>query len=115
MEPTVNMRVLIANEPPIYREVLSATLRELRPQIEVVTVEPSEVDHATVHLSPNLVVCSMLTETVETRSSAWIVLYPEGAAWALISVDGERRAVDGADFYLLLAIVDQIEDPAQSA
>jgi hypothetical protein len=34
------MRAVIANEPAIYREVISAALKELRPDIEIFTSEP---------------------------------------------------------------------------
>ncbi len=34
------MRVLVANEPYMYREAITDVLRELRPHIEVSVIEP---------------------------------------------------------------------------
>jgi hypothetical protein len=38
------MRVLVANEPRAYREVLAATLHQPRPQLVVFTAEPEDLD-----------------------------------------------------------------------
>ncbi len=56
------MRVIIANEPRAYREVLAATIERLRPNVELVNVEPSGVDELILRLRPQLVICSFLTE-----------------------------------------------------
>ena len=104
------MRILFANEPRLYRQVLSRVLQKLRPQIEVLTAEPAELDHLTLRLTPDLVVCSMLPKIVERRSNAWTLLYPEWTGTALVSMDGNRRVVDDIDFPVFLAMVHQIGD-----
>ena len=38
--PKSRLRVVLANEPLVYREVISATIRALRPRFEVFTKEP---------------------------------------------------------------------------
>jgi hypothetical protein len=67
------MRVLVANEPTIYREVISAAFRALRPCIQVFTAEPEELDREFSRLQPQLVVCSRLTRRVELDAPAWVV------------------------------------------
>jgi hypothetical protein len=62
------MRVLVANEPTIYREVISAAFRVLRPCIQVFTAEPEELDQEFSRLQPQLVVCCRLTRRVEPYS-----------------------------------------------
>jgi hypothetical protein len=69
-----NIRILVANEPRCYREVIAAAVHELRPHAEVITVEPADLDRAVVYRQPHLVVCSRLTEVVETHSPVWVVL-----------------------------------------
>ena len=73
------MRALIANEPAIYREVISATLKELRPDIEIFTSEPDDLEGEFLRIQPQLVVCSRPTKLVEREAPAWIELYPGGA------------------------------------
>jgi hypothetical protein len=106
MEP---VRIVVANEPRAYREVLAAAVQELRPQLEVLAVEPAELDGAVARLAPRLVVCSQLSEVVETRAPAWVVLYPEGEGRAVIGVGGRRTALNGGsiDFARVLMLIDK--------
>ncbi len=103
------MRVLIANEPQVYREVLCGTLEKLRPRVEVHAAEPEDLDEEVLRLTPGLVVCSRLTPVVERETPAWIELYPEHSRRANISVAGEKTTFDNVDFDTLLSILDRAE------
>ena len=101
------MRALIANGPAMYREVISAALRELRPDVEVFTAEPEDLEGEFLRLLPQLVVCSRLTKRVELGAPVWIELYPDGATHAVVgSLDGSRTILPGLDFDTLLSILD---------
>jgi hypothetical protein len=103
------MRALIANEPTIYREVISAALKELRPGIEIFTAGPEDLEGEFLRLRPQLVVCSQLTERVELDAPMWVELYPDGASYAVVrSPDGSRTTLTGIDFDTLLSILDSI-------
>jgi hypothetical protein len=103
------VRALIANEPAMYREVISAALRELRPDVEVFTAEPEDLEREFLRLLPQLVVCSNLTKRVELEAPAWIELYPDGASRAVVgNLDGSRTILPGIDFDTLLSILDGI-------
>ena len=103
------MRVLIANGPAMYREVISAALRELRPGVEIFTAEPEDLEAAFLRLRPQLVVCSRLTKRVELGAPAWIELYPDGAPYAVVgSSDGSRRTHPVMGFDTLLSILDAV-------
>ena len=101
------MRILVGNEPRFYREVIAATLQELRPHLEVVIVEPEDLDGAVVQCRPQIVLCSRLSEVVETRCLAWVLLYPHGEACVVISVAGRRHTVPDPGLDGLLRVVDQ--------
>ena len=101
------MRILVGNEPRFYREVIAATLQELRPHLEVVIVEPEGLDGAVVQCRPQIVLCSRLSEVVETRCLAWVLLYPHGEARVVISVAGRRHTVPDPGLDGLLRVVDQ--------
>jgi hypothetical protein len=103
------MRALIANEPTIYREVISASLKEFRPSIEIFAVEPEDLERAFLCLLPQFVVCSHLTKRVELDAPVWVELYPDGASHALVkSPDGSRMTLSSIDFDTLLSILDSI-------
>jgi hypothetical protein len=109
-----DMRILVANEPRAYREVLAAAVQELRPQVEVSTFEPEDLDDAVVCLDPHLVVCSRLSETVQSHALTWVMLYPEGEAHAEISLAGRRTTVASMEFNALLDVIDQTARLAQA-
>ena len=103
------MRALIANEPAIYREAISAALRQLRPGIEVFTAEPDDLEGEFLRLLPELVVSSQPTKRVESYASVWVELYPDGASHAVVrSIDGSREILSSMDFDELLSILDAI-------
>jgi hypothetical protein len=103
------MRIMVANEPRAYREVIAEAIRQLRTDLEVITVEPIELDGAIADLAPDLVVCSQLSEAIETGSFAWILLYPDGQTTAIISIQGHQSTPASIEFTGLLAAVDQAE------
>lgn len=73
------MRALIANEPRVYREVISDALMRLRPLVEVYCcVQAEVVDREVARFVPHLVICSRLTKSLRKRCPCWVVLYPEG-------------------------------------
>ena len=98
---------MIANGPAMYREVISATLREHRPGIEVFTSEPENLESEFLRLLPHLVVCSRMTKLIERDAPVWVELYPDGASYAVVgSLDGSRTILPGLDFDTLLSILD---------
>jgi hypothetical protein len=106
------IHVMVANEPPLYREALAATIRIVRPALETSLVEPQELDVATIRHELQLVVCSRLTDVVESQSLAWALIYPEGASWSELSLAGERTRVSHLDLSHLLAFLDKTVDHA---
>jgi hypothetical protein len=103
------MRVLVANEPFVYREVISAAFKELRPHVEVISAEPRDLDREFSRLVPHLVVCSRVTALVERGATAWVELYPQHASRAVVSLGGEEATSDAMDFDTLLSILDRAE------
>jgi hypothetical protein len=106
------MRALIANEPRVYREVISDALMRLRPLVEVFCcVEAGDLDREVARLVPHLVICSRLTESVRELCPYWVVLYPEGEDRAEIGGDGSlgiaARLLAGAGMDELLSVVDE--------
>ena len=107
-----NMRILIANDPRAYREVIGAAFQALRPHLEVTVADPADLDAEIARLDPHLVFCSQLTDAVQNVPLAWVMLYPDGEARAEIYIGGQRIAVADIEFERLLAIADEAEQLA---
>src|SRR3712207_3241283 len=86
-------RVLLANDPRSYREVIASAVHALRPNLDVFVAEPGEIEVKMESLSPDVVICSEVYPAVERGARAWIQLYPEGEGLAVVSVEGERATL----------------------
>jgi len=111
LEPDVSdVCVLVANEPRIYREVISAAFEHLRPSVEVVTAEAQHLNQEYLRLLPRLVVCSRLTKLVENNAPVWVELYPNSTPRAVVGGLGrEPSTLAGMDFDTLLSILDNVK------
>jgi hypothetical protein len=108
------LRILLTNEPRSYREAIAGAIRSIKPNTEVFVAGPEELDAKVKRLSPQLVICSHATPTVELRSLVWVELYPDHGSISTVSIDGERSAVVGIDLADLLSTVDRAEDLAKA-
>jgi hypothetical protein len=104
------MRIIVANDPRCYREVIAAAFTGARPEFELITLESHELDEAIVRLKPDFVVCSRVSEILETRSAAWVLLYPDGESLVITNVGGNRTEADDLDFADLLLAVQNVEE-----
>jgi hypothetical protein len=105
-------RVLMANEPRAYREGIAAVIGQLRPEVEVKTVEPSALDASISRLSPDMVVCSKATDALKGSVRVWVELYPDNASWSVASIGGKRMEYEEIQLPDLLSIVDKAEELA---
>ena len=105
-------RVLMANEPRAYREGIAAVIGQLRPEVEITTVEPNALDASISRLSPDMVICSKATDALKGRVRVWVELYPEYAAWSVASIGGRRMEYAEIQLPDLLSIVDEAEELA---
>ncbi len=103
------IRILVANEPRTYRQVISCVLGNLKPDAEVIATEPEDLDREILRFTPHLVVCSQATPAVRSNVPAWVELYPNGASGAVIGLAGEHTMVADVQFDTLLSTVDRVE------
>lgn len=102
------MRILMANEPRSYREAFVSVLRTLRPNTEVIEVDPEELDPGIERYRPDLVVCSRITTTLETEAPAWVLLYPEDEPIGMVCTAGDLSTLNNFDLDHLISIVDRV-------
>ena len=105
-------RVLMANEPRAYREGIAVVISQLRPAVEVETVEPNALDVSIRRYVPDMVICSKATETLKGRVRVWVELYPENGAVSVANVGGRRTEYTEIQLPDLLSIVDKAEELA---
>jgi hypothetical protein len=103
------VRVLLANEPRAYREVIAETFRELRPNAEILIAEPAEIDDAVRRSNPDVVICSEVTDTVRDSVPIWVELYPGYEARSVVSVGGMQEEFAEITLDDLLSVVDRAE------
>lgn len=103
--------VLLANEPLAYRQALARALETQRPDIQIVTVAPDDLDAAIRQHAPFLVICDRLTELAGKCVSAWIELYPAGARRVTSSCGGNEETAGDLDLTALLAFIERAESP----
>ncbi len=109
------MRVLVANEPRSYREVIAAAILRLRPDCDVITVDPNDLDDVITRLRPEVVMCSRLTLTVLTDARSWLLLYPDGKSGAVWSLGGHHRPIAGIELSTIIALIDSTRRLAHSS
>jgi hypothetical protein len=105
-------RVLMANEPRAYREGIAAVISQLRPEVEIKTVEPNDLDASIERFSPDMVICSKATDALKAGVRVWVELYPENAALSVASIGGRRMEYAEIQLPDLLSIVDKAEELA---
>ena len=115
MAPMSIIRTLIANDLLSYREALSMTLRELRPEVEVFESRMVFLDHEVRRLLPNVVICSEVTDLVRDHILHWIELYPNCESRVTISNFGKRRVVDDIRLSDIVSLVDEADKLVRSA
>ena len=104
----------MANEPRAYREGIAAVIGQLRPTVEVETVEPNALDESIKRLSPDMVICSKATEVLKGRVKVWVELYPENGALSIANIGGRRMEYTEIQLPDLLSIVDKAEELAKT-
>ena len=109
------MRVLLANDPRAYREVIADALPKLRPLVEVFPTEPEELEREAMRVRPHLILCSRKVEDSLARTGdllAWMVLYPDGQDRAEVGGTASGRKtllLEGVALDDLLSVVDETE------
>ena len=106
------MRVLLANEPRLYREVLAETFQGLRPQLEACAVEREELNQAILRVRPDLVICDRVTPVVEATVRFWIEYREENETLVVTATNvwGLALHTDAMSLNSLLAVIDRTKE-----
>jgi hypothetical protein len=105
--------VLLANEPRAYRESIAEVFRQLRPNVEVRTADPDELERCISLLGPDMVICSETTGVVRERVPVWVELYPDYGPRSVVGIEGRSSTIEEIQLSDLLSILDRAERLAQ--
>ena len=103
------LRVMVSNAPRSYRDAMAATLAQLRPEMEVVVVEPDRIDGELSRLAPDVLLCSGLTPLMEAAVPVWVDLYPGGVRTVVVCEGGRLSTFPDMDLPGLLEILDRTQ------
>jgi hypothetical protein len=104
-----SMRIIVANEPCLYRDSLYSILRAFRPDAMIMLAQPAQLDRLIAEEHPHVVLCSQPRPTRHAEILTWIVVYPEGQNITHIYIGNEQETIPNLSMVELLAIIDQTE------
>lgn len=99
--------ILLAMEPRAYREVIGATIRELRPNLRVVTTAPSTLLRELDRLEPVLVIADQPDTDSRAKQPCWVYFSPYASPAATARLGDERREIEEMGLDDLLGVIDQ--------
>jgi hypothetical protein len=107
----VPIRILVAIEPQMYREVLAFHIRKERPAVEVVLASPQSLRGQVEQARPHLIIAAEVpSELKEMDALFWVELSAEDELVATISVDGYSDTIHDVSLQNLLAAVDKTQE-----
>src|SRR5699024_7095416 len=99
-------------EPRAYRETIAVALGILCPDRTVIIAEPDNLDEYVIEHRPQVVLCSQLTEIIETRVPTWAVLYPDGEGDSIVQIDGKRITMPEIQLNGIVRLIENSTDNA---
>jgi hypothetical protein len=108
------MRVLIAMEEDyqLYRDVLSGSLKAMRPLLELATVAPEDFEERLESFEPHVVICGGQNFARSEGPLVWIDLAFDPTMPlrrpAQFWVEGRCREISNPDLQNLLSVIDEV-------
>ena len=103
------VRVLVALEPQMYREVLAFYFRQERPLSEVVLTSPQTLKAEAKGKKPHLIISNEVPPELK-EMSFWVEVRADEALVATIRAVGHSTTIDDVSLQQLLAVVDKAEE-----
>ena len=105
------VRILVAIETQMYREVLALHFRQERPRADVVLASPQTLQAEAERTRPHLILANEVPpELKEEGSSFWVELRVSDVLVATISASGYSDTVRDVSLHDLIAVVDKAEE-----
>jgi hypothetical protein len=104
------VRVLVAIEPRMYREVLAFHISQKRSRSEVILVSPENLQDEAEHTRPHLIIANEVSPELKQMGSYWVEVHEEDGLVATIRANGYFTTIHDVSLENLLAVVDKAEE-----
>jgi hypothetical protein len=101
------LRLVVANDPRSYRETIATAIQRLRPDVEVMVVDPADLGDQVERWRPHMVISSVPVARAGDCPLCWVALYPARKTLVIVNVAGQQTWARDMDLAELLAIVDR--------
>ena len=108
MAPGV-VRILVAVEPQMYREVLALHFRQERPLAEVVLASSQALQAEVERMRPHLIVANEVPPKLKERGF-WVEMPTSDVPVASIGANGYSSTIHDVSLQDLLAVVDRADE-----
>ena len=106
MAQTGRLRLVVANDLCSYRETLATAIQHLRPNVEVIVVDPADLADQVERWRPHMVISSVPVARAGGWPLYWVALYPAGKTQVVVAIAGQQTWARDIDLAELLAVVD---------
>jgi hypothetical protein len=104
------VRVVIAIDPQMYREVLAFHIHKKRPRSEVVLASPQALPAEVERVRPHLILANEVPSELKGMGFFfWVEVNTDDALVATISADGYSTTIHDVSLQDLLVVVDKAE------
>ena len=106
----VVVRILVAIEPHMYRQVLAFHFRQQRPRADVVLASPQTLHDEARRTRPHLIFANEVPPELKEAGVFWVEVRNDDGLVATISADGYSTTIDDVSLQDLLAVVDKTQE-----
>jgi hypothetical protein len=109
-ETATDIRILVSFEDGFhaYRDTIAAAIRIVRPNAEVVTIEPVDIRETVKRFHPDVIIGSPLTRADVEGVPAWVELSLDPAKPSRVNVNGCYSETVNPTLEKLLVIMDEV-------
>jgi hypothetical protein len=100
------LRLVVANDPRTYRETIATAIQRLRPDVEVIVVDPADLADQVELWRPHMVISSVPVARVGECPLCWVALYPAQKMQVVVTVAAQQTWARDIDLAELLTLVD---------
>jgi hypothetical protein len=105
------VRVVVAIEPQMYRQVLAFHFRQKRPRSEVILASSQTLQAEVERTRPHLIVANEVPPELKKKTGTfWVEVRNDEGLVATISADGYSTTIHDVSLQDLLAAVDKAEE-----
>lgn len=89
------------------REAIGSAIEDLRPDLDVIVLDPSELPQAITERAPSLIVCSQREIALSNPALNWLLIPSDSENLAVVSIGDEGLRLEEASLPRIIAVVDE--------